>query len=406
MRILTFTTLYPNEATPLHGVFVENRLRHLVAQGEVEARVIAPVPWFPSSSERFGRYAAFARAPRRERRFGLEIAHPRYLLLPKIGMLLAPLGLYATARHEAQRLLAAGWDFDLIDAHYFYPDGVAAVLLARHFRRPVVITARGSDLTQLARHALPRAMIAWAAARADGLVTVSGGLSDELASLGVDPGRVKRLRNGVDLRLFKPIDREVARRELGLGGPVLASVGLLIPRKGHDIAIEALVALPGFTLLIVGEGPERATLQAIAERAGVAERVRFLGAVPHERLAEIYGAADALILASSREGWANVLLESMACGTPVVASDIPGTREVLAAPEAGILMAQRSAPGLAAACRQLFSALPERAATRAYAERFSWDDTSAGQLSLFREILAQAPAAVVGTTAAHNRVLG
>ena len=389
MRIVTFTTLYPNDVSPLHGVFVENRLRKLVETGRVEARVVAPIPWFPSSAARFGHYAAFARASRREERFGILIEHPRYLLLPKIGMSLAPWTLFLAARRQLTRMLRSGWDFDLIDAHYFYPDGVSAVLLGRHFNRPVTVTARGSDLTQLARHAVPRWLIRRAARQADGLITVSGGLRDELLRLGVDPACVTVLRNGVDLDLFHPVDRASARARLGVDRPCLASVGHLIPRKGHDLAIEALASLPEFMLVIAGAGPDRAMLQDLAVRLGVADRVRFLGAVPHEELAAVYGAADALILASTREGWANVLLESMACGTSVIASDIPGTCEVVTEPAAGRLMKTRTAQAIVEAVRDMLSAPPDRSATRAYAERFSWDATTEGQTAMFRDILAR-----------------
>jgi glycosyltransferase involved in cell wall biosynthesis len=146
--------------------------------------------------------------------------------------------------------------------------------------------------------------------------------------------------------------------------------------------------LPGVTLAIAGGGPERDNLLALARRLGVADRVHLLGVVPHHELPRLYGAADALVLASSREGWANVLLEAMACGTPVVASRIWGTPEVVARPEAGVLMSERSAAGVVEGVMALRAALPERDATRRYAEQFSWDDTTEGQLKLFRQILA------------------
>jgi glycosyltransferase involved in cell wall biosynthesis len=141
-------------------------------------------------------------------------------------------------------------------------------------------------------------------------------------------------------------------------------------------------------LLIVGEGPERGGLETAASRIGVGARVRFLGAIPHEELREIYGAADTSILASSREGWANVLLESMACGTPVVASDIPGTREVVAERQAGFLMRDRSPEAIAEAVRAIFAEPIDRSATRAYAERFSWDATTNGQLAILEAVCA------------------
>lgn len=386
LRLLTFTTLFPNQAQPQHGVFVENRLRHLLASGAVEARVIAPCPWFPSAHPRFKAWGRFARVPRHETRHGIEIAHPRFVVVPRIGMMAQPFSLYLGALPAVRALLTSGYEFDAIDAHYFYPDGVAAILLGRHFNRPVTITARGTDLNLIPRYAGPRRLIRYAARRAAGLVTVCAALKDSLAELGVAPERVKVLRNGVDLALFRPQDRVAAREHLGLERPTLISVGALIARKGHDLVIRALAALPEFELLIAGEGEAAAALEALAEEIGVAERVRFLGAVPHERLPEFYGAADIMVLASSREGWANVLLEAMACGTPAVASNVWGTPEVVAAPEAGRLMRERSAQGVAEAVRALWSEKPDRAATRRYAEGFSWDSTTEGQIDLFRAI--------------------
>ena len=393
MKILTFSTLFPNAQRPGHGIFVETRLRHLLASGQVEARVVAPVPWFPLHHPRFGDYASYARVPAREKRSGIEVAHPRYPVLPKVGMTLAPALLAAGARGTIARMLDQGYDFDLIDAHYFYPDGVAAAMLGKYFNKPVVITARGSDITLFPNFRLPRKMITWAASRAAGIITVCNALRDEVVALGVDPAKVVSLRNGVDLQLFQPVEREAVRARLGLTRFTLLAVGHLVPVKAQELAVAAMAQLPDVQLLIAGNGPNRGMLEQMARSLGVADRVSLLGAVPQAQLRDYYGAADALVLPSEREGWANVLLEAMACGTPVIASRVWGTPEVVAAPEAGLLMAERSAAGVADAVRALRAAYPDRAATRRYAERFSWDETTAGQLKLFTEVLAAQGAA-------------
>lgn len=388
VRLLTFSTLFPNAAQPTHGIFVETRLRHLLASGEVRATVLAPVPWFPFASRHFGSWAAFARAPRTETRHAIAVHHPRFPVIPRVGMNLAPWLLFRAALPALRRLMAAGVAFDVIDAHYVYPDGVAAVWLGRAVGRPVVITARGTDVNLIPRFPVPRRLIRGAIGGAAALVAVSAALAEPLVALGAPPAKVTVLRNGVDTDLFRPpADRAAAREALGLTGPTLISVGHLIERKGHDLAIAALDALPGWSLLIVGEGPERARLAALAARPGLAGRVRLLGARPQAELPALYGAADALVLASSREGWANVLLESMACGTPVVASDIWGNPEVVRAPQAGRIV-PRSAEGVAAGVCALAAAMPDRAATRSYAEGFGWGPTTAGQLALFRQVIA------------------
>ena len=146
MRILTFSTLYPNAVRPNHGIFVESRLRHLLDSGRVEARVVAPTPWFPSANPRYGHYAAFARVPREEKRYGIDVTHPRYLSVPKVGMSAAPYLLAAGVQSTMNGILRHGYDLDIIDAHYFYPDGVAAAFIGKKLGKPVVITARGTRL--------------------------------------------------------------------------------------------------------------------------------------------------------------------------------------------------------------------------------------------------------------------
>ena len=386
MKLLTFTSLYPHPEKPSHGIFVETRLRQLVASGQAQARVVAPVPWFPVRHPLFGRYASFARVPARERRNGIEVHRPRFAAIPRLGMGLSPLLLAAGARRSVAGILDAH-GFDLIDAHYFYPDGVAAAMLGRYFNKPVVITARGSDISLIPSHPLARQQIVWAARQARGLVAVCDALRLAMVSLGIPAAKISTLRNGVDLHLFRPVDRPAVRARLDIAGYTLLAAGNLVPEKGHDLMIGALPALPGVQLLVAGTGPLRRKLEALALRLDVAARVRFLGALPQDALRDYYGAADALLLASAREGWANVLLESMACGTPVLAPRVWGIPEVVGSRDAGLLYGERTSVGIAAAVNAMRADPPSREATRRYAERFSWDDTTQGQLRLFRAIV-------------------
>ena len=388
ISILTVSTLFPNVVQPSHGIFVETRLRKLVADGRVRAQVLAPVPWLPPRIS-YGSLGPLWKVPHHVVRHGIAVSQPRYLVIPKIGMNIAPYTLYMSMRAQVKRLLAEGVRIDLIDAHYFYPDGVAAVWLARDFNLPVVVTARGTDISLIPNYPFPRRLILEAAKSADGIITVCQALKDRLVELGVPANEVTVLRNGVDLDLFKPRDRLALREKMGVSGYTVASVGHLIERKGHHHVIAALSELHDVTLLIVGNGPERVALEALAAKLGVLDRVRFLGVVDQYALCDIYNCADATVLASSREGWANVLLESMACGTPVVASAVWGTPEVVAGPDAGRLMASLDSKGVVAAMTELRRAFLDRAATRRYAEKFDWQVTTDGQVALFREILAR-----------------
>ena len=393
VRTVLFSTLYPSAARPAHGVFVETRLRELLKHGEVQTRVVAPVPWFPSQNPRFGEYSRFAATLRREQRNGIDVLHPRYPLPPKVGMTLAPLLLALGARSALQRLRDEGFDFDLIDAHYFYPDGVAAALLAHWFKRPLVITARGSDINLIASHAAPRAMMRRAARLAGACVGVSAALVDAMAAIGLPRDRLHVMRNGVDLQRFHPVEPTKARALLGLkGSPLLLSVGNLVPPKGHDLCIDALALLrvqhPQAQLLILGGGPERERLLAHAAERGVADAVTLAGTVPNAELAPWYSAADFLLLASSREGWPNVLLEAMACGTPALATRVGGIPEVINNARAGKLFDERSGEAIARCIQSALGTPIDRAAVRRHAQQFGWDQTSHRQAELFSRLVA------------------
>ncbi len=386
MNLLTYTTLYPSAVSPQHGIFVENRLRRIVATGEASARVVAPVPWFPFTGDVFGRYGTLARFDTVEERFGIEIDHPRYLSIPKVGMNLAPWLLYRGTVDRVRRHVGEAGAV-LIDAHYFYPDGVAAAMIGRVLGRPVVITARGSDINLIADHAGPRRQILAAARQSAAVIAVSDALRRRMIDIGIDERRIHVLRNGVDLEMFSPVPGDQARAMLGIERPAMVAVGNVLSTKGQDIAVRALTLIPDIDLVVVGAGPQEREFQRLAGQLGISDRVRFAGRIPQAELKYWFSAAEFSVLASVREGWPNVLLESMACGTPVIASNVGGVPEIIASPEAGRIMAQRTPEALAAAVRDLRANPPGRDATRAWAAKFDWASTVERQIALYRDIL-------------------
>lgn len=386
MRVLTFTNLYPSGVLPRHGIFIEHRLRQLVAGG-VDARVVAPIPWVPFKSRIFGQYAAFHGVPETENRYGIQIHRPRFVAVPRVTSWLNPYAMALSALRIV-RQLQRQQDFDVIDAHFVYPDGAAAILLGKWLDKPVVVSARGTDIHTFPQYFVPRRWIKWVLREAAALVSVSAALADSLRELGAREDRISVLRNGVDLNLFAPGDRQALRRELNLEGPLLLSVGHLVADKGHQYAIEALTQLRDVHLAIVGAGPMHSELQAQAARLGVGDRVTWVGNVDQRMLVRYYGAADLTILASRAEGLPNVLLESMASGTPVVSTDVGGAGEVVTSADAGVLMRERSAQAIVDAVRALMAAPIEPARVRRHAENFSWSATTDGLLALFERVVA------------------
>ncbi len=388
IKILLFSSLYPSKSRPVHGIFVESRLHHLLESNEVEVRVVAPVPWFPFTNPIFGEWSTISKTPSYDFFHNIFVCYPRYLLIPKIGMSVAPLFMALFSLRMILKIQKE-FNFDLIDAHYYYPDGVAAALISKFTNRPVIITARGTDINLIPNYLIPRMLIKWASEHASGSIGVCQALVDRLLSIGTNPSKVYVFKNGVDLKLFKPLSQKSCRAKLGLKDCYwLISVGWLIERKGHDIAIKALVHLPEVHLAIIGDGEQLNYLISLSFQLGVSDRVKFVGSIPHDILAEWYNSADALVLCSSREGWANVILESMACGTPVIATAIWGTPEVIRNDSVGRLMKDRTPESLADCVQDLFMNYPCKSSIRNYAEGFSWDETTRCQVELFKRVLS------------------
>ena len=275
----------------------------------------------------------------------------------------------------------------LLDAHYVYPDGVAALHIGAELGLPVVVTARGSDVNLLPQRLVVAEQIQAVAGKAKVLLAVCNALRDRLAVVtGLPVKRILTARNGVDLEVFQPGDQGLARRHLGLplGAPLVLGVGALIPRKGFRHLLRALAPADDVRVVLVGEGRERRRLARLLPPG----RLIFLGALPHEELARAYQAADVFALPSSREGWPNVVTEALACGCPVVASNTWGVPEILTDPKLARLVPVGNDAALAAAIQGMLAAPPDRAQVRAFAERYSWTPVIKMLAELYRRCLA------------------
>ena len=392
MNILTFTTLFPSGNRPNFYIFVFQRMSHVAERSGNTVVVIAPVPFFPSwiSSKRWG---IFGQIPRQERLGNLEVYHPQYPIVPGVLMPLHGLLMFLGSFPLARRLHRQ-FRFDCIDAHYVYPDGFAAVLLGKLLKLPVVVSVRGTDINVFPSLPMIRPMLLWTLRNASGIICVSSALRSNVINLGLSAKAVCVIPNGVDLERFHPMSQPEARQLLGLPkeGKIAVSVGSLTEGKNHSLLISAFARVsevrPESRLYILGEGPRRAALLALIRTLDLTEKVFLVGPKPNEELALWFNAADVSCLASSREGWPNVLMESIACGTPVVATRVGGVPEIIVSSELGLLVEQDQA----ALANGLQSALErdwDRTALARHAQARGWDRVAAEVEQYFRARLVR-----------------
>jgi glycosyltransferase involved in cell wall biosynthesis len=375
IRVLTLSTLFPDVTRPNFGVFVERQTQGLAAADGVAVRVVAPIGLPPGPLAHI-QHADKLTVPRHELWRGLDVYRPRFTSIPAVRgrwhvnrLVHALTPLLDRIRHD--------FPFDVIDASFFFPDGPAAVALGKRYGVPISIKARGADIHHWGRQRPTAAQVSAAAQAADGLLAVSASMRDDMATLGLPADRIRVHHTGVDLDRFQPVvDRSVAKAALGVTGPLVLSLGALIPRKGHDLVIEAVAALPHCSLAIAGNGPERDRLIARGAELGLGDRLHMLGSVPHGDLPAICAAADVMALASASEGLANAWIEALACGTPIVISDAGGAREVVTSRAAGRVV-PRDAGAFAAAITDLLAAPPQPHAVRASALPFTWQANTA-----------------------------
>jgi len=385
LRVLTWSSTFPSSVQPIHGVFVKERVRAVARGHRHDVRVISPVPYFPPLPQ-FPRWYPLSQVARREVIDGLPVERPRYFLVPKVGARAHARLMEWGARGAVSRLRSR-FDFDLIDAHFVYPDGVAAARVARRYGRPLVLTARGEDITRFPGMAGVGAQIARALQQATRLVALSQELADRMIALGADPAKIEVIPNGVDTDKFHPVPQEMARAELGLPAavPIVLCVGYMLRRKGFHLVVDAMAQVrqrhPRALLVIVGGvarwGEDYSSV--IHERIrmhGLESCVRLAGPRPPEELLQWYSAADLFVLGSSSEGSPNVLMEALACGVPAVATPVGSVPQVLNNLALGVLLAGQSAGEIAEGISRALGQCWNRAAIREWAVAQSWTRTA------------------------------
>lgn len=379
-HVLALSTLYPNAVNPRFGTFVARSLEALAKRGDWRVSVVNPIGIPPLA---LGRYRALSQLDEVGEEGGIAVHRPRFTLIPAVGARRNASAIAKAALPVIERIHAQT-PIDVIDAQFFFPDGPAAAWIAQRLGLPLSLKARGSDITYWGGLDFAREQMLEAAQRATGILSVSQALAEEMVGMGMPREKITLHYTGLDRDRFRPFDHTRLRTqisgEIGFAlpdnAPLLVSVGALIARKGHDIAIGALPMIEGARLVIVGKGEDDAHLRDLARDLGLADRVHFAGSVDHDLLPLILSAADVMVLPTSNEGLANAWVEALACGTPVVTCNVGGARELINCDTAGRLV-ERNPEAVAEGVNSILNNPPMRRAVAALVERFSWDNNAA-----------------------------
>jgi len=335
-RIVVFSSLFPTKEQPGAGVFIRERMFRVGK--EFPLIVVSPKPWFPFQSMIRKLKPHFRpECSNFEMQEGTPVYQPRFFCIPGVFKFLDGYFM-AISSFVLLKKLQKEFEFNVIDSHFAFPDGKAATLLGRWFNVPVTVTLRGTEIPQ-SQNTLQRNMLVSALTNADRIFSVSNSLKQHAISLRIKETKILVVGNGVDVEKFYSVDGAELREKLNipLDAKVLITIGGLVERKGFHRVINALPRLqkkfPKIHYLIVGgasaEGNTEGQLRELSKDLGFEKNVHFLGTMQAEDIKQPLSAADLFVLSTRNEGWANVLLESLACGIPVVASDVGGNAEVI-----------------------------------------------------------------------------
>ncbi len=402
MRVLIITNLFPNAVQPQRGLF--NKQQAVGLARACPVTVVAPVVWVPKIAKIFKHpWASLAHVPAHETIEGIEVYHPRYLAIPVLSRPFNGL-LYFLGIRGIVRRLETTFRFDRILATWAYPDVVASTWIAQQHRVPIIARLHGSDVHVYANGPWRRRAVRAALQRCHAVIAVSEAMQAELVRWGIPARKIAVIPNGVDEERFTMQDRAACRRalELPMDGQVVLFVGNLVPVKGTAFLVDAFhryvkASREPVTLAIVGDGPDAPSLRRQVAALGLQQMVRFPGARSHEEIAQWLNAADVLCLSSVSEGCPNVVLEALACGTPVVGTRIGGVPERIRDGDNGYLAPPQDAAGLARALARALSTTWDRVRIQASVAGDSWS----ANVRRVADLLEQAGSHAGALTALH-----
>jgi glycosyltransferase involved in cell wall biosynthesis len=409
MHLLVLAShLFPNYKNPNAAPPVVEQLRYL--QRYCDIMVLVPHPWVPPVVGKLSRkWQQYAQLPDEETVAGIKVLHPRRLVIPKVNSwvwmtISVTLSYWRFLSHHLRFTDSPFHRFTHIEGHFALPDGFAAAFLGRQFGKPSIIHVHGTDIHTIPQQsALLRFLTAWALRHADAIRAVSSDLAERTVKL-IDAEKrrsgetetVKKVwvvPNGVDLNKFRLMERQEAKRQLGLDDDkrYLLYVGRLVAVKGLDLLLDAFAQLVqnqrDVELVLVGDGAERLVLAQRATTLGIRDKVHFVGAQPHERVVLWMNAGDVFCLPSHKEGLPTVLLESLACGTPVVATSVGGIPEIVTDGQVGRLVHSRDPREMAACIEEVLETPWDRQQLRNYvAERFSFEVVTRKLLEMYGSV--------------------
>jgi len=380
MKVLLITNLFPSPSDPERGVFTLQLAKEL--NKKCELTVVCPLPWFPRLSflKRFKKWYQMAEVPEQYEMDGISVYSPKYLLIPKVSESLHSLFMAIGIKSFVKKLHAQK-NFDVINSQWLYPDGVASEVLAEKLKLPHLTTGLGCDINDDLNHDSKAPKILSMLDAVEGVTVVSSRLKDELVKHKVEPGKIKVILNGVDYDRFKFLDRQDCRKKLKLNDDdqIILYVGRLSDEKCVYSLIEGFSKISKtdspLKLMLVGDGPEYDHLKQLAESLHISERVIFVGKVAHGDINQWFCAADVFCLPSKREGCPNVVLESLASGCPVVASDV-GALPDLVSKTSGLLFKAEDVDDVADKLSLALSMDWDRSEIRQSMEKCTWSQAA------------------------------